>query len=151
MNTWNTFAFPGPERATISLPKTRAPVPRSQRTHSCACASSCTHGESPPKVWETEKSSSLRIQARAFSGVLRSLPEAAVSARTSLFSSDAEENATGREPRVPQNLTRTDMSAGRCGLVGGKPARGDLPERLAQRTVAREYHVEPADLEDLAH
>jgi hypothetical protein len=111
MNTWYTWPRPGPCSASTELAKTRAPLPRSHSTYSSPPASSCTHDELPPNVWETSKGSSCSTNARARSGVSRLWPAARVSATTSLAWSARASSGAGIEPRVPQNLTRTAVSA----------------------------------------
>src|SRR5262245_3087709 len=105
--TWNVFLLDGPSRLNTWFPNARTPLPRSHRRYSPAPASSCTQAELPPKVWETEKSSSVSTQARAFSCVSSPLPEADTIALTSLSRTAAQSRETGIDPRVPQNVTQS--------------------------------------------
>src|SRR5512144_1909780 len=148
MKTWKRWPL-GPPVASTLLPSTRAPLPRSHSTWSGPPVSICTHDELPPKVCDTEKSSSHSTKARALPGVSRPRPAAATSAVTSLRFTSAEVMATGIEPRVPQN--RTSIAPGSGRLEGGERLGRERGERLPQRGEDLEDQVEAADLEDLAH
>src|SRR6267142_5144743 len=147
MNAWSRWPE-APRVARTSLPKTRAPEPRSQRTKSRWPVTISTHDELPPNVCEPAKSSSRSRKAPACSGVSSLRPDARVRAEISLRLTSADVMATGIGPRVPQNLTLKRPSGGierrqRLGRETGKP--------LADRREDVEDHREPADVEDLPH
>src|SRR5580765_6903095 len=146
MNAWNRWPE-APRVARTSLPKTRAPEPRSQRTKSRWPVTISTHDELPPNVCEPAKSSSRSRKAAACSGVSSLRPDARVSAEMSLRRTSADVMATGIEPRVPQNLTFKRPSGGieRGERLGREPGKA-----LADRREHIENHREPADVEDLA-
>src|SRR5712692_1805681 len=105
-----------------------------------------TQEESPPKVWETAKSSSRSRKTAAFSGVSSVRPEARNRAAISLRRTSAEVMATGIEPRVPQNLTVKRSSGG---IERGQRRRRKPGKTLPNRREDVKDHREAADVEDL--
>src|SRR4030095_8248688 len=146
MNAWNRWPE-APRVARTSLPKTRAPEPRSQRTKSRWPVTISTHEEFPPNVCEPANSSSRSRKTAACSGVSSLRPDARVSAEMSLRRTSADVMATGIEPRVPQNLTFKRPSGG---IERGECLGRELGKALADRREDIENHREPADVEDLA-
>src|SRR5687767_11854871 len=136
MNTWNVWPV-GPRFAMTSLPKGRAPLPKSHTTYSVPPVSICTHDELPPNVYGIGPSRSTNSLICAT--VSSRVPIAFSSMVTSFCLTEADVMATGMDPRVPQNRISTrDLRL----VELGQRRRGCLGDGVADGRRDREEHRE---------